>query len=197
MSDVSNENKTIAKTAAAAFGGGEDVKITVARYWDDKNEKGVDILVAKNSPEKGVSSYATVCLSDSPLYMHGKEYEVRLELVGACESSCEEFANILATAAACISESRWFCFPGAIFPDVVSMYDCSSTMEHLFFVPPFPWEDDLKTLKLETKSVAWLLAMPISEAEYSFAEAEGAEKLEDLFVQHQIDIYNINRPSIL
>jgi len=77
------------------------------------------------------------------------------------------------------------------------MYELSKTMKHALFVPPFLWEEALETLELPERTVAWLLAVPISEAEYQFAEREGSEKLEDLFVKHQIDIFNLERESVL
>ena len=50
--------------------------------------------------------------------------------------------------------------------------------------------------KIIGKSVAWLMAVPISECEYRYAEAEGPDRLEDLFEQQQIDIFDINRPPV-
>lgn len=192
MFNVSSENKTIAKKIAAIFGGAPKV----IRFWDDNHNSSIAVLISEEAPQKGVSSYATVCLSDSPLYKDGKDTSIRLELLGACQSSCKEFANIMSTAAFCIINSKWFCCPGMIFPDVVSMYNCSNTMHHLLFVPPFLWED-FKTLELNSKTIAWLMVVPISEEEYCFAESEGVNKLETLFEEEQIDIYNINRPSVV
>ncbi|MDI6533855.1 suppressor of fused domain protein [Bacillus mycoides] len=40
----------------------------------------------------------------------------------------------------------------------------------MFFVPPFLWEDQLKTMDFPDKKVAWLLAVPISKKEYLFAQ---------------------------
>ncbi len=193
MTGASDENRTIAKAAASAFGG----RPKVVRHWDEHEKSSVDILICADRPQKGVTAYSTIGLSESPLLKEGEDIGVRVELVGACASSCGEFANILSTAAFCIVNSGWFCSPGTIFPDVVGMYECSSTMRHLLFVPPFLWEGELETLHLEARTVAWLLAVPISEAEYRFAEAEGADELERAFERAQIDIFNINRPSVL
>ena len=77
------------------------------------------------------------------------------------------------------------------------MRECSSTMNHLLFVPSFLWEGSLETLDLDSKRAAWLLAVPISEAEYRFAEHKGVEKLEDVFEKNKIDIYSINGPSVV
>jgi hypothetical protein len=188
---ISAANKTIARIVSEVFGGIPKV----VRYWDGDHKSHVDILTCEDRPQNGVISYSTVGLSDWPLYRGEEEYGVRLEIVGACGSTFTSFDNALSTAAFCIINSKWFCFPGAVFPDVLSMYDCSPTMQHFMFVPPFLWENDLKTIDLEEKKVTWLLAIPISEAERAFANDNGSEKLEDLFVERQIDVFNLCRPS--
>lgn len=190
---ASTANKLIAKTAAQAFGGSP----TVTRFWDDRRSSHVDVLSCGDRPQPGVTSYATVGLSDWPLFQDGVEYKARLEITGACGSSFEGFDHALATAAFAIINSRWFCFPGAIFPDVLSINQSSPTMRHLLFAPPFLWEDELPTLHLEDKTVAWLLAVPISEEERALAEHTSADELQDLFEERQIDLFDLERPSVV
>lgn len=64
-------------------------------------------------------------------------------------------------------------------------------------MPPFLWEGQLQTIDFSDKKVAWLLAVPISEKEYLFAQQNGSNKLEDLFEQNEIDIFDIKRDSVL
>lgn len=186
------EKKIIARTLVGAFGGTPHV----VKFWDDSKKNAVDILISLDSPQVGFTSYGTVSLSDAPLYQDGIEYSARLEILGICDSASINFPNILATAAFCIISSKWFCFPGAIFPDILSMYDASSTMRHLLFVPPFLWEEKIKTLSLKAKTVTWLLAVPISDAECNFANLNGVAALENKFSEVQIDIFDLNRTSI-
>ncbi len=193
MRAISEENLEITRALVQAFGR----ESTVRRHLDDAEENFVDILTCPNHPEKGVSSYSTIGLSDSPLIMQGLEYPTRLEIVGACYSEFTDFDLALGTAAFCIINSKWPCYPGAIFPDVLKMYNLSPTMKHFLFVPPFLWEDTLKTMYFEKKTVAWLLAVPISEKEIDFAEKNGPDALEDIFVEKQIDIYDLKRLSVL
>jgi len=190
---VSSENKIIARTAAAAFRG----QPRVSCFWDDNRKNNVDLLACENQPDKGINSYSTIGLSDTPLLKEGRDIGLRLEFIGTCVGSCKEFENILSSAAFSIINSRWFCAPGVIFPDIVAMYKCSLTMKHLMFVPPFLWENDLKTLELGSKTVAWLLAIPISEDEFRYAELEGSERLQEIFEKNKIDIADINRSSVI
>jgi len=193
MAAVTEDNKTIARYAAQVFGGHP----SVTRFWDDNHKSWVDLLKSEDQPQKGVSSYATIGLSDWPLIQDGEEYPARLEMVGACGNQFGRFDNALATAAFCIINSKWFCFPGAIFPDVLRMHKCSRTMPHFLFVPPFLWDDKLQTMDLKGSKIAWLMAIPISETERRFAEKNGADKLQDLFVAHQIDVFDLERKSVV
>jgi len=194
MAKIPHIHKNIAKVIANAFG---VEKPPISRYWDDNHENFVNILESVNSPQNGVTSFATIGLSDHPLILNGKEFDARLEIVGACGSNFKNFDNVLSTAAFCVINSQWFCAPGVIFPDVLSMYDLSPTMSDLYFVPPFLWEENLRTITFEGKKIAWLLAVPISKAESAFAQEKGPEKLEDLFEKEQIDIYDLHRPSVV
>ncbi|HEV3190067.1 MAG TPA: suppressor of fused domain protein [Polyangiaceae bacterium] len=187
------DNRTIAKAAASAFGG----RPNVDRYWDDNHQQSVDVLSCQDAPWAGVTSYATIGLSDTPIVKDGAPLGIRVEFVGACGSQVDTFGRYLATAAFCVMNSGWFVAPGIVFPNVLSMFDASPTMRHVLFLPPFLWNEQLETLVLEKKRVAWLLAVPVSEAELRFAEAKGVGALENVFEEHQIDIFDINRKSVV
>jgi hypothetical protein len=189
-----DDEKRIARHEAASFGGG----FRVQTYWDAPEGHFVDILAAADAPGSGVTSYATIGLSNWPLYINGVEYLTRLELVGACATTVGAFPNLMSTASMFVIKDRWACYPGAIFPGLVGMYPgLSSTMNDLFFVPPFLWDDGPATLSLGERTVAWLQAVPISEAEHGFAERFGTDALMDRFVQAQIDVFDVSRPSLI
>ncbi|KMM62613.1 hypothetical protein ACH95_05370 [Bacillus glycinifermentans] len=190
---VSAENKVIAKTVLKALGG--TPKVT--KYWDDNHHNSVDILSVDDRPEEGITSFATLGLSDYSI-----DYEVNgkplcIEILGAIDSSSEIFANVLSTCAFNVINSNFTCAPGAIFRDVIKMYDQNTEMEHVLFVPPFLWEDGLESLEFSSKNATWLLAIPISEEEYLFARENGSEKLEELLEEQQIDIFDIKRKSVI
>jgi antitoxin YqcF len=189
---ISVENKIIAKSALNAFGG----KPKVLKYWDENNVSNIDVLSAVNRPYEGITSYATIGLSD-----HSIEYIVdgsllRVELVGVSANEYEHYPNVLATCAFCVINSSFPIFHGEVFRDLITMYYPESEMRHILFVSPFLW-DDLKTLEFQDKKVAWLLAVPISEKEYRFAQKKGIDSLEQLFEQKDINIFDLERKSIL
>src|SRR3954447_24971408 len=106
----SEENRELAKFTAGVFGG----TCKVHRYDHDHLPLSMPVLACPDRPHDGATAYATVGLSDYPMFHEGREFPARLELVGACDSDDPVFANILVAAAFHVIRSHWFCFPGAV-----------------------------------------------------------------------------------
>jgi hypothetical protein len=189
---VSDANQQIARAAANAFGG----EFRVHGYYDSTRSVELDILSCNDRPQRGLTSCATVGLSEHPIYRDGKDIGVRAELVGACDSGFGEFANVVASCAFEIICEQRFVAPGIIFPGVFGQYMTNSPMQHVLFVPPFLWPE-LRTIRLHQREAAWLLIVPVSDAEMKYAIEVGPAELEARFDEHQIDIYNPRRPSVL
>lgn len=192
MSPVSEANKMIAQVAAAAFGG----VARVVRYSDANDEASIGILRCVDRPWEGVTSFATVGLSDSPL-PGSVSPPLGTEMVGGCDGRVTVFADVLATAAFCVINSGWRCEPGRVFSSVVAARQPDTTVPHLLFVPPFLWEADLRSRVVEDRTVAWLLAVPISDSERDFAQQHGADALEDEFERAQIDVFDLWRRPVV
>jgi hypothetical protein len=63
---------------------------------------------------------------------------------------------------------------------------------------PFPWPSLQESLDLPDRKVSWLMAIPISDAEYEYAQEKGPGALEDLLVkEHEIDVADLIRPSVV
>jgi antitoxin YqcF len=99
------------------------------------------------------------------------EHAARCELVGACASTYGRLGNVISTHAINIMKDQEFAHAGRIFTGVVVMYYPSLQMRHVMFTEPFLWEEDLKTAYLSGKTVAWLLAVPVSDAELEYARS--------------------------
>ncbi|MEM8639525.1 MAG: suppressor of fused domain protein [Cyanobacteria bacterium P01_G01_bin.54] len=194
MSKPSSENKSIAKKIISIIGGSP----TVTQFWDENEDNHIDLLSLENSQTHNATTFCSLGLSDSPLYFRGKEYSVRVELMGCCRSKDELFANIISTAAFYIMKDHWFCAPGVIYPDIVTMYYPETSMKHLFFMSPFFWNEALPdVMEFSTKKVAFLLGVPISEQERNYAVQNSPRELEDLFEKEQINILDLDRDSVL
>ena len=189
---IPNEFKVVARSALNAFGG----KPSVSKYWDSSNKSSIDLLSVINSPLDGVTSYSTIGLSDHSINYTVDGISLRVEIVGASTTGYEDFPNIIATCAFCIINSKYTIAHGETFHDIIKMYYPESDMKHVLFLSPFLWED-LKTLDFPNKKVAWLLAVPISDNEYMYAQEKGTDSLEELFEKEEIDILDLERESVL
>ena len=186
-----NSKKIIAKKELDVIGGNPQVFC----YYNDGNTVNVDILSSSDRPYHGVTSYATIGLSDYEIGLTSNDKSLRVELLGACDAKDEFFANIVATTAFGIIEKKK-CSYGVIISCVISEYHPDSDMKHVYLMNPFLW-DGFETIEFENKKVAWLLLVPISEKERVFALTNGWEALEDRFEASNIDVFNINRKSII
>jgi hypothetical protein len=190
---ASEKNMKIFKSLLSAFEG----KTGIFTYWDEDKKSSVDILSHDNHPAVGVTSYGTIGLSDHPMIQDGKVFPVRLELVGACTSDVETFANIISTAAFFIINDHFFCSPGAVLRNVIDMYDRTLELKHALFLPPFLWQGPLSSIDYQSTPIAWLLLVPITEQERQYLEDHGVDALEDLFVRKQIDVFDLLRKSVV
>ena len=57
------------------------------------------------------------------------------------------------------------------------------------------WGDTLGSVQLTAKKVAWLLAVPISEAEYEYRKKYGDHSFEHLLEVKDVEFFDVERPS--
>lgn len=189
------DGKTIAQHEARAFGG----KPKVFQYWNDEETHAVNLLSCVDGPESGVTSYGTVDLSQYDNQLSTPDGKpIRVEILGACASGVEAFANVMSTCALNVATGEYSLSPGNIHPRVVELYEPEATMKHVLFVPPFLWGDDaFPSMEDDDMAVAFLQAVPISDAEFELARSEGVDALEDRLAEEQVDILDLNRASVV
>ena len=163
------------------------------RHWDEPEENWISIATRAECPWDGVTAVGTLGLSEHSL---GLSNDLQVEIIGACAKTAD-LSDVLATCAFNVIKDAWPMRPGAIHNDVLQMYDLSKTLAHIMFVAPFLWNDGPKTLHLDGRTITWLMAVPISESELAYAEQNGADALNTLFEERQVDIFDINRLSVI
>jgi hypothetical protein len=191
--EITNQMKEIAMLLANINGG----RPKMGRYYDENEQSKIDIVFMEDKPCNGEKTYATVGLCNYDIGKIIDNKPLRIEIIGACVSEFDCFANIISTCAFNIINSGNKCYPGAIFPDIVKMYYPEVKMKHILFVSPFLWDNVLTTFDFEDKKVTWLQAIPISEEEYAYAEKHGIEALEDKLEEADIDILDLERKSVI
>lgn len=182
--------REIGITIRAIFG----INTKVVRFGDDKQENDVFIVSGIDRPVKGVSSQSSIGLTHK--VKNSLPQDIKIEIVAA---SATETPNIDNLVASCVFESiknELKLVYGACIPNIIEQYKISNTMKHATFVSPFLWED-LNTVEVDGEKIYFLMLLPISDAEKVYLEEKGIEALENLFHENQIDIFNINPPSVL
>lgn len=167
----------------------------IFRFADEEEVKTVDLMMCENCPAKGITSYGTIGLYNCNIRLTYEDKPLRMELLAACASGIEDFSNIVTTAAFEIMDGK-SAYPGYIIDDIVSMYIDNSDMEHILLTYPFLW-GAVNNSVFDDITVAYLMAVPISDKEKEYCLQNGLDALESIFEKKQIDIYNIHRDSAL
>lgn len=188
--DITETNRAVARMLAGAFGG----RPSVARHADEAGRSHVDILTCREAPRPGLTAGATVTLANHPLYQDGAEFPGRCEILGV--GTDPDFARVLAACAFQVINGRWFLAPGIVFPGVLAGTGLSTPLAHVLFVPPVAFEARLQALPARDTALAFLQAVPISEAEYAFAQESGGDALEDVFDGRGTDLFDLGRASV-
>jgi hypothetical protein len=172
-------------------------KPKVVACHDKENKSTIKMYIGEDRPDFGISTYSTIGLSEHSIGLKNNvEEEIRVEIIGICNSDIVEFPNIIASCAFNIINDQFTCKPGMVYPNIINEYYGDLEMEHIFFTTPYLWED-LTRLRIDANFVTWLMAVPISSAEFEFLQANGSNALEDLFEKSNMDVFNIHRKSVV
>lgn len=192
MSDSpSQDNKAIAKIAAAGFGG----RWGVSAYGDAGDTSTLDVLHSRETPEQGLASFCTIGLSDTSLSEGRLQLPLGVELVGT--SNHDDFAEVLATAGFFVLKDGWIPKPDTVFEEIVSEHFEGVTTPHLLLVPPYLWPDLPSSRELTTKTVAFVMVVPITEAESAYFSECGADALGRALEESDPDIVDLWRASVV
>lgn len=170
---------------------------------DTTKETGVDVLFAKNSPNKGLLTCSTIGLINYDIGFKNGDKDIRIELLGVSMikgdlESADLIARIISTAAFGIMENKFSCGLGTVFQNILEGYLPNDDMKHIVFINPPPfWKERFGAIELEDFTLTWLCAQPVSNAELEFLKKNGLKALLDLFVEKNINMFDLNRKSVL
>ena len=190
MSAPSPFERDLGRAIRAAFG----VETKVVRFGDDDGGNDCFIVSGSNCPVDGVTSYGSVGLSRAG--QKAGNTDVSVEIVAACASGTPHIDNLVASCVFDSVKNGTNITYGAQIADIIDQYGISQTLRHVTFVAPFLWHG-LGKLEFGGQAVHCLLMLPISDTEKAYLESNGIDALEALFNDRQIDLFDINRPSVL
>lgn len=185
--------RTIARTAAGIFGGTP----RVVKFSDESEAHSVEILSCTPSPRPGLISYSTIGMSafDNDTVIGPRQ--LRVEVVGIAADSTTAFSGGLSACAFNLAHDRFQIQPKRVFPRVFEGYGQDVTTPHALIWYPFGWAGDFEPLVGDETHIEWLMAIPITDAEFTFFEANDADALIDVFEANDIDLYDLGRASAL
>jgi hypothetical protein len=168
--------------------------VGVRAYYNQDESLRVDIFSAADAPQPGVTTFATLGVSD-----YGNELadgsNAPTELVAVAASGSDLPARTLATISFDHFKPGIALRPGLVVPRAISQNNTNPSLPHALLTDPFLW-NDLQRVEAGGVLIFPLLAVPVTETELRFAEDHGSEALEALFEDLQIDIFDWDRPSI-
>lgn len=189
----SDANKQIAQAVRGVFGGGQ---FNVINYLDRDEKSEIYVMHCTETPEQGLVSYCTIGLSDYPDDGYEVDPPLGVEIVAV--SNLPDFGEVVSTAAFCVINSGYHVRLGGAFPGVVRLHHPDTTVPNLLFIEPYLWgEEAFGSRQYDGKTVAWLQAVPISDAETQYLVDHGAGALDELFEQHNPDFVDLRRASVV
>jgi len=194
--EKSQININLARTIAEAIG----FNPNVYPHFDDNNLNSIDILECTDPLNKENRFFCTIGLSDIPFKILNEEQNFGIEIFIVAKDKNEFASKLLSSCSFFIGKDNWEARPGAVFRDVISLYNKNIEMKHIYFTEPFLWQDKLEQIssKIEEKNILFLLAVPISENELLYKNKNGDEEFEKLlFLTKNIDLFDLNRKSVV
>lgn len=183
--------KDIFKYSRQFIGG----KAEVYAYYNSNKSKSIDIMTSSETQYSEVAIYSTIGLSEVNIGLKSDNKRVGVELISIGDKGDELDANILASVAFEIMDSK-DCFLGKIVPNAISQYDAKYDCKHVILLTPVFWEK-YQQYETEDKIVAWLLLVPISDVEKLYIERKGVEAFEHILSQQNADITDRKRRSLV
>ena len=162
----------------------------IVKYGDEKSTSEIRILSCPDPVDEGVIFYSTIGLSEIA------KGDVT-EILFTGYAKYDKAANILSTTAFFIINNDWKAADGVVFETLIEMYYPGKEMKHLYFTMPYLWENKLEGLSIDNKIINFLLAIAISDKELAYKNKYGSQKLEDLFQEREVDIFDLDRKSVV
>lgn len=156
----------------------------------------LNLIECDNIPQFGVTSYATIGMSQYTNLSTGGGKNLGVELLAAAGSNWKVIQSGLIGSALNIASGKHSIWPDTIFPDVMSGFDQAVSVPHALFVLPFLW-NDIEDLESDDLVITWLMMVPVSDQEFLFAELNGVQALNARLLEAQPDVFNLMRPSVI
>ena len=187
------KNRALVQRWRAVLGGAGE--LAVRAYTTTDRSLRVDVFSAADAPRPGTTTFATIGLSDTRNAL-GPGLNAPTELIAVGASPSDLPARTLATVSFDHLTSGITLEVGVAVPAAIARNEPGVALPHAFLTDAFLW-DDLRGLEVGGTVVHALLVVPISNDELRLFEAEGPAALDARFEEHEIDVADWQRPSVV
>lgn len=170
--------------------------IQIETFYSDDEQACVEIVGCPDSPFGGVTSYSTLGVYQCENLLTADDKDLNVEFMGICDSRNQWFDGLLSTCAFAMIKGKVRAHPYEVYKDIIPVYQPNIDMKHILLIPPFSLKHDLGVIETDTRVITWLMLNPISDSEFAYMQKNGYEKLLDVFVEEDIDVYDLYRKSV-
>lgn len=186
---ASSENHSLQSYIKAKIGAPK-----MYQYRNNSEKSRFDLFSAKGIPYKMVTTWATIGLSDAPsdLVVYGRPLGPEFLFVSNTVNS--RAPDIISMCADIAINSNLKCMPGTIYPEIIDKYYRNTDVKHIMLHNPYLWSLDSQIF--DSKVVAWLLLVPISNKEFELSRMKGVDYLNSELEKNDVNTSDLNRKSI-
>jgi hypothetical protein len=167
----------------------------VQGYRDESGEHSIEVFRADGGSGALLATIGLMDIDQAPKPGAGAGASIFCEIIVESLGKDERLDNMLATVAFHAMKHEWRIAPGVVFGGMLDMYFPEHPLAHVMFVAPFQWETGMTQVKLASKTIYPLVAVPISEAERAYAAEHSPRGLEQVWQSQRVNVFDWNRPS--
>lgn len=173
----------------------KDVLGLIGKIEHHKSSSGnYDLLITPYAPYPGVTVFTTIGLMDHISRKEGG-FNLYCEVIAVAYTEFLKYKECVNSIVCELLKNPNKLHEFSLITGVFKNTDIG--MSSIFLTHPFIFDGKLDYFNKEDHGVGWLMAIPITEKEETFLQFNGTEALETLFEEHQVDIFNLNRPSVV
>jgi antitoxin YqcF len=169
----------------------------IVRGWsDDKRAHGIQIVSFDRQPEEGVSTYATLGLSDHVVSL-SESRQIRQELLMSANatSNAEMIASLMLWAAEFVLARNRALLRGEVVGLGAEMCE-GFTLSSIYVTNPSPFNASLTEFQSAPATVFAYL-VPITEAEGALVRSKGWRWFEEELERQNPDIWDLKRQDTI
>lgn len=187
-----DDAKVIMADLKLAFNG----DISVESSKNDLGDISTYVAVCEDDVWLNTRTYATVGLSTVSTGYILDGLELAVELATVVNSNVLDYGNVLGSIVTNVKSFGKSCVDGSIHDDILSMYYPDVFTKHVYLTQSWLW-DELYVTDIGDRKVTWLTPIPITDAERDYIKEHGGKSFLNKLEQHNVEVQDIYRESII